>query len=631
MTTSSMVARPVSEHESVLEMYEKTSEKNIPTVFDRYEAQQPQCSFGMNGVCCQLCSHGPCRITRKASMGICGAKADTIVARNLVRLACHGVAAYANHLKTAAKTLRATAEGKTPYKIRDEGKLKWLASALGINTNRPPNEIALDLSNVLISELERDSETPSKMVEVFAPKSRREVWKRLGILPGGPLHEMMDAMTKSMTSVDTDPVDLLLTGLRLGVSSVYVSQVGLEMAQDILFGTPVPTQAEVDLGIIDPEYVNIVAGTGHKPFVAVAMIEAAKTGKMQKAAREAGAKGIRIYGQGETGQELLQRIPQDEVFSGYLGNWITQEFMVATGAIDLVLMDMNCSIPGMKNVADHFHTRLVSISNLVRMEGVEENLDYTPEKAAEQAKELIKMAVESFKKRRGESHVPKRITKVTVGFSTEAVLSALGGKLEPLLEAINKGQIKGIVALVSCTTCKTGHDQATVALAKELIKRNMLIVCGGCGSSALELGGLTTLEAAEMAGEGLQSLCKSLKIPPVLNFGTCTDTGRIAMAVAAVAEALGVDPSQLPAAVTAPEYLEQKAIVDAMFSLAFGLFTHIGPVPPVAGGGKVVKILTTELENITGGKVCVEQDPVKAAQAIQEHIENKRRLLKLSV
>lgn len=621
----------VSEHKSILEMHKRTKGKGLSTVFDRYEDQQPQCSFGIRGICCQLCSHGPCRITRKASRGICGATADTLVARNLVRLASHGVAAYANHLKTVAKTLKATARGKTPFQIREREKLKKMAEIFGINAHRPIQKTALDVADFLISELERDSEEPSRMVEVFAPDSRKKIWRELRIFPGGPLHEMMDAMAKSMTSVDTDPLDLLLTALRLSISSVYVSQIGLEEIQDVLFGTPTPKELEFDLGTIDPDYVNIVTGTGHKPFVAVAMIEIAKSEEMRRLAKEAGAKGIKIYGQGETGQELLQRIPQGEVFAGYLGNWITQEFIVATGAIDLVLMDMNCSIPGLKDVADLYRTRLVPVSKLVRMEGVVEHLDYEPEKVAEQAKMLIMMAVENFKKRGKDVHIPGEKRVGTVGFSIEAVLHALGGKLSPLIEAIRKGQVKGIVGLISCTTCKTGHDQASVSVAKGLIKRDMLIICGGCGSSALELGGLTAPDAAEMAGENLRKLCKDLGIPPVLNFGTCTDTGRIVMAVTAISDALGADPSDLPVAVTAPEYLEQKAVIDALFSLAFGLFTHISPTPPVTGGTEVVKILTEELENITGGKVCIEKDPVKAAEAIQEHINAKRKALGFSV
>jgi carbon-monoxide dehydrogenase catalytic subunit len=167
----------------------------------------------------------------------------------------------------------------------------------------------------------------------------------------------------------------------------------------------------------------------------------------------------------------------------------------------------------------------------------------------------------------------------------------------------------------------------TVGLAKELIRRNILIVSGGCGNHALEVAGLANLEAAEQAGEGLREICRSLNIPPVLSFGTCTDTGRISMLVTAVANHLGVDTSALPVAVTAPQYLEQKATIDGLFALAFGLYTHLSPTPPVTEGPDLVKLLTEDLEGITGGKVALGDDPVQAANGIEEHINKKRAAL----
>jgi len=613
----------VSAHASINEMYKVTQEKGISTVFDRYKAQQPQCQFGMQGVCCQLCSHGPCRISPKAPMGICGATADTIVARNFLRLELHGVAAYAHHLEEIARTIKATAEGKTPYKIQDEVKLREVAGAIGLDTSKDTNALAIDLANAVLNELRKGTDEPLALVETFAPATRKEVWQKLGVIPGGVHSEIRDGLTKSMTNITSDPIDLLLTAVRLAIATGYMGLVGTITLQDILLGTPGISQSEADLGVIDPDTVNIVAH-GHVPLVATAVLDAIKDPELQKLAKAAGAKGIKLYGSMCTGEELMQRGNTNGGYGGQLGNWINQEFMIATGAIDLVMMDMNCSIPGIKAAADKFHTKLVSVSHILRMAGVE-NVDYKPEKVAQQAKELVKTAIETYKLRGQEVHIPKNKSRAIAGFSVESILGALGGSLDPLLDAVKNGAIKGIVAVVGCTNNRNGHDTRGIELTKELIKRDILVINSGCMSSATQFAGLMKPEAAELAGEGLKSVCKALGIPPALNFGSCVDIGRIGVAVTAIANALGVDPSQLPVAASAPEYLEQKAVADGVFAVAFGLLTHIGPVPPVTGSPLVTKVLTEDIEGLTGGKVLVEEDPVKAAEAIAAHIEKKRK------
>ncbi len=617
----------VSAHESTNVMYERTQDMGLTTIFDRYQSQQPQCGFGMSGVCCQLCSHGPCRISAKAPKGICGATADTIVARNLLRLACHGTAAYTHHLEEIADTLKATGQGKTPYTIGDEKKLRDVAKVVGLDSNKDKNELAVELADVMLSELRKSSKDPLALVKLFAPKTRLDAWEKLGIIPGGVLSEVRDALTKSMTSINTDPVDLLLTTLRLSIAGAYMGLVGTLTLQDILLGTPQITKSEADLGIIDISTINIVAH-GHVPLVGTAVLQAAKTEEMQKLAKEAGASGIKVYGSMCTGQELMQRNSSSaEGFSGQLGNWITQEYIVATGATDLVMMDMNCSTPGLKTAADRFHTKLVTVDKVVRMEGVEDHIDYVPEEVAEQAKELIKMAVEAYKQRGKDIFIPKNKSAAVAGFSVESILGALGGSLDPLLDAVKNGSIKGIAAVVGCTNNRNGHDTQGLIIMKEFIKNDVLVINAGCMSSAAQIEGLMLPEAAEEAGEGLKAVCKALGIPPVLNFGSCVDIGRIAVAVTAIADALGVDPSQLPVVASAPEYLEQKAVIDGVFAVAFGLLTHLGPVPPVTGSPLVTKILTEDIEGLTGGKVLVDEDPKHAAATMIDHIMNKRKEL----
>lgn len=617
----------VSCHKSTNEMYARTKGMNISTIFDRYQDQQPQCGFGMQGVCCQLCSHGPCRITPKAPKAICGATADTIVARNLVRLATHGAAAYSHHLEEVAETVKATAQGKTPYKITDEAKLRAVAGTLGLDTGKSTNDLAIELADAVLSELRKSSKEPLALLEAFAPETRKETWRKLGIIPGGVHSEIRDALTKTMSNIDTDPVDLLLTTLRLSIATGYMGLVGTVTLQDILLGSPQISTTEADLGAVDPSKVNILAH-GHVPLMATAVLQVAQSEEMVKLAREAGATGIDVHGSMCTGQELMQRqTTSARGFRSQTGNWLHQEYTVATGAIDLVMMDMNCSIPGLKDVADCFHTRLVSVDRILRMAGVEEHVDYEPEQVAAQAEELVKMAIDAYKKRGNDIFIPKYKSQVVTGFGVESILGALGGSLDPLLDAVKQGAIKGIVAVVGCTNNRNGHDTVGVTLMKELIRKDILVINAGCMSSAAQIESLMTPEAAELAGEGLKGVCKGLGIPPCLNFGSCVDIGRIGVAVTAIADALGVDPSQLPVAASAPEYLEQKAVADGVFAVAFGLLTHLGPVPPVTGSPLVTKILTRDVESLTGGKVVVELDPVKAAGLIEEHILAKRKAL----
>ncbi len=621
----------VSQHDNINRLYDKVSQDNMSNVADRYEAQEKvRCrNYCDKGLSCQLCSNGPCRIVPgRIERGVCGIDANGMIMRNVLHKNNMGVAAYTYHCKDAAKTLKATAQGKTPFSIKDTAKLDMLAAALGVEINQDTNAKAVAVADAVIASLSQDSEQESVMVDAFAPQSRKDIWRGLGILPGGPLNEMMDMVTRSMTNIDGDWVSLAKCSLRLGIASTYGALIPLEIMQDILFGTPTPHEADVDLGILDGRYVNILPN-GHEQFVGAALIEAARKPEVQAKAKAAGAAGIHIVGSIETGQELMQRYACDDVFVGLTGNWLNQEYVLATGTVDLFAMDMNCSVPSLKEYADKYGVTLVSVSRLVAVPGVTERIDYVPEKVEEQALALIDLAIDNFKGRKGKATVTGlKKTKILTGFSNEAVVAALGGSLDPLLNVIKDGTILGIAALVSCTSLKNGgQDIITTQVAKELIKRNILVLSAGCGNGACQVAGLCSVSAQELAGDGLKAVCKQLGIPPVLSFGTCGDTGRLLMLVTAVADALGVDPAQLPVAVTAPEYMEQKATIDAFGAVAFGLYTHVSPVPPVSGSADVVKLLTQDVEGLTGGKIAVGDDPEQIAEGIKAHIEAKRAAL----
>lgn len=612
----------VSEHESINEMYKKVSAEGVTNIVDRFNAQEKgRCPFCTAGLSCRLCSMGPCRIGKDKPTGACGIDAAGMVVRNFTHLNMLGTEAYTYHAIEAAKTLKATAEGKTVYEIKDVEKLKWFAEQLGIE-GEDVRELAVKVADFVISDL--SSVEKSRLVEIFAPEQRKKLWEKLGIFPRGVFQELLTMGSSAMTNVDSNYVSLALKSMAMSISTCIAAQLALETIQDILFGTPMPHESYSDLGILDPAYVNI-AVDGHEPFVGMALIKLAEKEEYQQKAKDAGAKGLRIVGFIETGQEILQRV-SSPVFVGIVGNWIVQEFALATGCVDVFAADMNCALPTVPEY-QRYGVKVVPVSRLVRFRGIDDGLDYEPEKAEEIARKLIEMAIENFKQRDKSKAVRiENKKKIMVGFSPEAILKALGGDLNVLLDAIKKGDIKGVVALVSCTTLKNGpHDTNSVTIAKELIKRDILVLSMGCGNAAMQVAGLTSLDAIDLAGEKLKAVCKALNIPPVLSFGTCTDTGRAAYLVRLIADALGVDIPQLPVAVTAPEYMEQKATIDAVFAVAYGLTTHVSPVPPITGSEDAVRLFTEDVEKVTGGKVVVEEDPVKAADLIEKVIIEKRK------
>ena len=441
---------------------------------------------------------------------------------------------------------------------------------------------------------------------------------------------MMLATSSCLTNVDGYYVSLALKAMRIGIAMAYQSQIINEFTQDILFGIPRPHKMRVDLGVLDPDYVNVLPN-GHEPFLGFAMIQLARKEEWQQKAKAVGAKGLRIIANIETGQEIIQRWKMDDVFYGFTGNWIMQEAIMASGCIDIFIADMNCSMPIDPIYAKKYKFKLVPVSEVVAFEGINERVDYLPKDAEKQAATLLQMAIDNFKERRSSVDPIVGLSKkeAIVGFSTESIVDALGGTINPLLDAIKDGTIRGVAGMVSCTSLRdSGQDVHTIKMVTELIKRDILVLSLGCGNGAVQVGGLCSLEAKDKAGPGLKKLCSLLNIPPVLSYGTCTDTGRLADLIGVISKALGDVPvKDLPVVAVAPEYMEQKATIDAIFALAFGLYTYVNPVPPVTGGPNLVKLLTTDCKDITGGLLNVEKDAVKASEDILSHIESKRKSL----
>ncbi len=626
----------ISYHESVRRVYERIKKDGMDNIWDRYEAQglgspDKRCPFCQAGVRCDLCSNGPCRAdAAKDKKGVCGIKADGMAMRMMLLRNVMGASTYHYHTEQTIKTLRATAEKKTPFQIKEAGKLRDFAKRLGLSTAGSLEKIAISLCDFAESDFNRKLDEPSMIVEALAPKERKERWRKLDIFPGGIHGEILFATSSCLTNVDGYYQSLALKAMRLGVAMAYQSQIVTEYCQDVLYGIPKPHKMRVDLGVLEPDYVNVLPN-GHEPFLGFAMVQLARKPEWQKKAKDVGAKGLRVIANIETGQEMIQRWEMDNTFYGFTGNWITQEAVLASGCVDLFACDMNCSMPIDPLYAQKYKFKLIPVSELVAFEGVTERINYEPEKAEEQAAWLLQMAIDNFKVRRASvepfGQLPMR--EAVVGFSTESILEALGGSLMPLLNAIKVGTLRGVAGLVSCTTLRdSGQDVHSVRVAKELIKRDVLVLSMGCGNGAMQVAGLCSPEAREFAGPGLQKVCEKLNIPPVLSYGTCTDTGRLADLLAAISAALGSVPiPDLPVAAVAPEYMEQKATIDAIFALALGLYTYVNPVLTVTGAPNLVRLLTQDLKQMTGGVLNVETDAVKAVDGILAHIEANRKKL----
>ncbi|MFW9877684.1 MAG: anaerobic carbon-monoxide dehydrogenase catalytic subunit [Candidatus Thorarchaeota archaeon] len=624
----------ISYHKSVQKVYEKLKKDGMNTIWDRFEAQgfggipDRRCPFCLKGARCDLCSNGPCRADPSIDKrGVCGMTADGMAMRMMLLRNVMGASTYHYHTETTLKTLKATVEGKTPFKISEPEKLKIFAMRLNLDTTGSEKDIALRLYNFVKEDFNVPYDEESNIVKKLAPPERQEIWKKLGIFPGGLYSEIMFSTSSCLTNVDGYYASLALKAMRLGIAMAFQSQLVNEFTQDILFNIPKPHKMRVNLGVLDPDYVNILPN-GHEPFLGFAMVQLARKSEWQEKAKAVGAKGLRIIANIETGQEMIQRWEMDDTFYGFTGNWIMQEAVLGSGCIDAFICDMNCCMPIDPIYAEKYKFKLIPVSEVVVFEGVTDRVDYKPDKAEEQAARLLKMAINNFKERRSsiEPITGLEMNEAVVGFSSESIQAALGGTLEPLLQFIKDGTIQGVAALISCSTLRDyGQDVHIIQIAKELIKRDVLVLSMGCGNGALQIGGICSLEAKEMAGSGLKAVCEKLGIPPVLSYGTCTDTGRVADLIGTISTALGGIPiPDLPVVAVAPEYMEQKATIDAIFALAFGLYTYVNPVPTVTGGTDLVKLLTQDLKDITGGILHVETDPIQAVDAMLFYIEKNR-------
>ncbi len=608
------------------ELIELANREGYETAWHRLLQQEPQCGFGLLGVCCRNCTLGPCRIDpfgNGPKRGVCGADADTIVARNILRMIAAGAAAHSDHARDILQVFQYVAEGKTKsYKITDSEKLRWLAKALGVPVDgRTDQEIAKDLVPILAAEFGKFSDEPLKLIEALAPSKRKEVWSKLGVMPRAIDREVNEIMHRTHMGVDADPVNLTLQGVRAALADGWSGSMMATILSDILFGTPKPIKYNINLGVLREDAVNIVVH-GHNPVLSMKIVQVAWSKEMQELAKKYGANGVNVVGMCCTGNEVLMRqgIP-------IAGNMLLQELAIITGAVEAVIADYQCVMPSLATLAECFHTKLITTEPKMKIPGAI-HVEFDPKNADEAAKEIVRIAIENFPRRnKARVKIPKHKTEAMAGYSVEALLQILGGSLDPLVQALKEGTIKGVVGIVGCNNPKVKQNYNLITVTKKLIENDILVVGTGCWAHAAATHGFFTLEAAEMAGPGLKKVCKALGIPPAIHMGSCVDCSRILLVLGALADALGVDISDLPAAGSAPEWFSEKAVSIGTYFVASGVLVHLGVVPPVLGSPNVTKLLTEDAEKILGGKFYVEPDPEKAAETIINHIIEKRKKL----
>lgn len=597
----------------------------METSHHRVEGQSTKCGFGLQGVCCRLCSNGPCRITPKAPRGICGATADVIVARNFLRAVASGSGCYIHIVENTALNVKKTAEIKG--EIKGEKSLARLAEIFGVQ-GTDKWDTAKQVAQKVLDDLYKPEYEKMELVEKMAYAPRFKKWQELGILPGGAKSEVFHGVVKCSTNLNSDPVDMYTDCLKLGISTGLYGLTLTNLLNDVLLGEPELRMAPVGLRVIDPDYINIMI-TGHQHTIFVDLQERLTSKEAVEKAKAAGAKGFKLVGCTCVGQDLqLRGAHYEEVFDGHAGNNYTSEAVLATGGIDAVLSEFNCTLPGIEPICDELKIKQICLDSVAKKANAELK-PFVFEEREKQSEEIIDEIIEAYKARRG--NVPMNLMPehgndhTLTGVSEGSLKEFLGGNWKPLIDLIVSGDIKGIAGVVGCSNLTAGgHDVLSVELTKELIAKDILVLTAGCSSGGIENCGLMTPEAAKYAGPKLRAVCEKLNIPPVLNFGPCLAIGRLEIVATELAEAIGVDIPQLPLVLSAAQWLEEQALADGCFGLALGLPLHLGLPPFVTGSETAVKLLTEDMKNLTGGQVIINPDAKESADILDKIIEEKR-------
>ena len=616
----------------VAEMIDVAKESGMITAFDRFVAQQPQCQFGYKGICCRFCMMGPCRIKADegpASRGICGASAWTIAARSTGLMLLTGAASHSEHASHMAHTLLEISEGHAPdYSVKDPAKLNAVAKRVGIEIEgKEVNQIAKEVAEAALQDYSRlDGFGESTWVKTTVTEGRLDKFRTHNIMPSGVYNTISNLVTQAHVGMDNDPVNLIFSALKVSLADYVGMHVGTDLA-DIIFGTPKPVVSEANLGVIDPECVNLVLH-GHNPILSEIIVQAAR--EMEGEAKAAGAKGVKCMGICCTGNEVLMRqgVPLVTSFS-------SQEYAIATGAIDGMVVDVQCIMPSLRTAAECFHTVLITTSPLVKIPGAA-HLDFNAPSALEDAKTAIRMAIEAFKLRDASRvHIPDVKNKVVAGFSTEALLEIFASvnpdnPIKVLTDAIQSGELKGVCLMAGCNNVKRPQDDSHITIAKEMIKNDVFVIGTGCAMQACaKLGLLDPAAVDEYAGAGLKKFLArisenanlSTALPPIFHMGSCVDNTRCSDLLMAMANEMGVDTPKVPFVATAPEAMSGKAVAIGCWYVAMGAPVHVGAMPPLEGSDLIYSITTQVAGDVYGGYFIFEMDPAEAAKKMLSALE----------
>ena len=595
----------------------------------RVKNQTPHCKFGEEGICCRICTMGPCRITPKSPRGICGCDANGIVARNYLRFTAGGAATHSDHGRSICHTLYASKEGGN-YQVKDPEKLCRIAKEWGIETEgRDIYDVAHEVAETGLMEYGKPFGTQRFLKR--APESRQKIWADQAIEPRAIDREVSQSMHMTHMGCSSLPEALVRQSLRAGLSDGWGgSMMGTEFS-DVLFGTPKPVDTTANIGVMEEDMVNIIVH-GHDPSLSEMIVFYAQDPEMVALAKEMGAKGINIAGVCCTSNEVAMRhgIPM-------AGNFLSQENVVLTGACEAIVVDVQCIFPALGPLSKCFHTKFVTTSPIARMPD-SEFIEFHEDTAGENAKKIVEMAVRNFKNRKPELvNIPKLKTNCTVGYSVEAIKKCLDGvtnshvdetgTTKPLIECVKSGVLRGAVAMVGCNNPKVRPDTAHIELMKKLIANDIIVIVSGCSAQAAAKAGLLSKEAKELCGEGLKRVCELVDIPPILHMGSCVDISRMMILAADIAKDWGIDISQVPVVGCAPEYMSEKAVSIGNYVVATGIETFLGVDPYTKGGPEVVQLLQGDIEKWVGAKFVVELDIEKLGDRMMETIEAKRAAL----
>jgi carbon-monoxide dehydrogenase catalytic subunit len=627
-----------------MEMIEKAKRDNVETIFDRAQTMKP-CNIGEQGTCCKNCSQGPCRLplpkkgiegedTRK---GLCGATPETIAARNFARMVAAGAAAHSDHGRGVAEVFLAAARKETDdYEIKDTEKLLEVADLFDVPTkvkegddlvDRDIYEIAVEVGELALAEWGRQEG------EIFyakrAPQATYDNWKELGVVPRGIDREIVEIMHRTHMGVDQDYKNIIKQCSRSALGDGWGGSMLATDLQDILFGTPYPVHGEINLGVLKPDQVNIIIH-GHEPLLSEMIVVAANDPEMLEYAKSKGANGITLAGMCCTANEVLMRHGMP-----IAGNYLQQELAIITGAVDAMVVDVQCIMENIANVATCYHTKIITTNPRAKMEsGDTIHIEFDEHYALEDAKRIVKTGIDNFPNRSAEALIPTQKELMVAGFSTEAIEYHLGGTFRgsfvPLNDNIINGRIRGIGGVVGCNNARTMHDSAHLTIVKELLKNDVVVLTTGCNAMACGKAGLLTPEAAKVyCGPGLREVCETVGIPPVLHMGSCVDNSRILTAATEVVKAggLGNSIADLPAAGSAPEWMSEKAISIGHYFVASGVYTVFGVGLPVTGAPRFQKYLFEEIEELYGGMWDLVIDPYEHARKMIAHIDKKRAAL----